>query len=213
MKNVQFFAGAAVLALLCGCQHTRVDQVSPDQGMQEWYQVIRENYPGFRPPRLVSPGISGQAVKTAPKVKSAPADAPNEDASQTPAVDIAPTEIEAAPAPKADAPADAPAAPKTDAPAAAPAAPKVEAPGAAPAAPKADAPAVKADAPAPKAVEPPDPTTSQVYVVKSGDILSAISVKFYGSARYVNLIKKANSDILSNVDKLKPGMKLIIPKL
>ena len=193
MKNVQFFAGAAVLALLCGCQHTHVDQVSPDQGMQDWYQIIRENYPGFRPPRLVSPGISGRSANSAPELKETPAPAPNADASRTPAVDIAPTEIEAAPAP----------APKADAPAV-----KTEAP-----APKADAPAVKTEAPAPKAVEPPDPTTSQVYEVKSGDMLSAISVKFYGSARYVNLIKKANSDILRDADKLKPGMKLIIPKL
>ncbi len=207
MKNVQFFAGAAVLALLCGCQHTHVDQVSPDQGMQDWYQIIRENYPGFRPPRLVSPGISGRSANSAPELKETPAPAPNADASRTPAVDIAPTEIEAAPAPapKADAPAvktEAPA-PKADAPAV-----KTEAP-----APKTDAPAVKTEAPAPKAVEPPDPTTSQVYEVKSGDMLSAISVKFYGSARYVNLIKKANSDILRDADKLKPGMKLIIPKL
>ena len=193
MKNVQFFAGAAVLALLCGCQHTHVDQVSPDQGMQDWYQIIRENYPGFRPPRLVSPGISGRSANSAPELKETPAPAPNADASRTPAVDIAPTEIEAAPAP----------APKADAPAV-----KTEAP-----APKTDAPAVKTEAPAPKTVEPPDPTTSQVYEVKSGDMLSAISVKFYGSARYVNLIKKANSDILRDADKLKPGMKLIIPKL
>ena len=179
MKNIQLFAGVAVLAVFCGCQHTHVDQVTPGQGRQDWYRDIRESYPGFRPPRLVSPGISGQSTRQAQPAPAAPADVKDESASQTPAVDVVPMEIE--PAAKAEAP-------KTEAPAAKVEAPKTEA----------------------KAVEPPDPTSSQVYVVKSGDILSAISVKFYGSARYVNLIKKANSDILPDANKLKPGMKLSI---
>ena len=194
MKNIQLFAGVAVLAVFCGCQHTHVDQVTPGQGRQDWYRDIRESYPGFRPPRLVSPGISGQSTRQAQPAPAAPADVKDESASQTPAVDVVPMEIE--PAAKAEAP-------KTEAPAAKVEAPKTEAPAAKVEAPKTEA----------KAVEPPDPTSSQVYVVKSGDILSAISVKFYGSARYVNLIKKANSDILPDANKLKPGMKLIIPKL
>ena len=191
MKNIQLFAGVAVLAVFCGCQHTHVDQVTPGQGRQDWYRDIRESYPGFRPPRLVSPGISGQSTRQAQPAPAAPADVKDESASQTPAVDVVPMEIE--PAAKAEAP-------KTEAPAAKVEAPKTEAPAAKVEAPKTEA----------KAVEPPDPTSSQVYVVKSGDILSAISVKFYGSARYVNLIKKANSDILPDANKLKPGMKLSI---
>ena len=197
MKNIQLFAGVAVLAVFCGCQHTHVDQVTPGQGRQDWYRDIRESYPGFRPPRLVSPGISGQSTRQAqpaPVAPATPADVKDESASQTPAVDVVPMEIE--PAAKVEAP-------KTEAPAAKVEAPKTEAPAAKVEAPKTEA----------KAVEPPDPTSSQVYVVKSGDILSAISVKFYGSARYVNVIKKANSDILPDANKLKPGMKLIIPKL
>ena len=60
---------------------------------------------------------------------------------------------------------------------------------------------------------PPDPTNSTVYVVKSGDTLGSIAQKAYGSARYSDVIFKANSDILKNPDKLRLGMKLIIPKL
>ena len=62
-------------------------------------------------------------------------------------------------------------------------------------------------------VMPPDPTNSSVYVVKSGDTLGGISQKNYGNAGYSNIIYKANSDILKDPNKLRPGMKLIIPKL
>ena len=73
---------------------------------------------------------------------------------------------------------------------------------------------VKADAKSEtKKIEPPDPTSGDIYVVQSGDTLGALSKKFYGSVRYVNMLQKANSDIISNANVLKPGMKLIIPKL
>ena len=62
-------------------------------------------------------------------------------------------------------------------------------------------------------VSPPDPTGSTVYEVKSGDTLGKIALKHYGSARHSNVIFKANSDILKNPNLLRPGMKLIIPKL
>ena len=60
---------------------------------------------------------------------------------------------------------------------------------------------------------PPDPTNSTVYEVKAGDTLSAISQKMYGNARFSNVIFKANGDILKDPNTLRPGMKLIIPKL
>lgn len=202
MKNISFAATAATAAavvLLCGCQHTHVDQVRASDGMQDWYDDIKSNYPGFKPPRLVSPGISGnagnQAVQEAqPAPETAGTEVKTDDAdSRTPEVDVVATEVTPAPE-TAPAPAPAPEAKP---------APEVK---------PAPAPAAEANKPQ-NAPEPPDPTGSQIYVVKSGDILSAISVKFYGSARYVNLIKKANSDIITNANVLKPGMKLIIPKL
>lgn len=203
MRKIWSVAAAAAVVVLCGCQHTRVDQVKASDGMNDWYQYIKENYPGFQPPPLVSPGISGQtAPSTVENEKAVPADntaaAPENNVEAIP-VDPVPvqdsktevkTEVETAPAAKEEA--------------------KVEV--------KNDAevkPADKADAKneAKPAVEPPDPTSSEIYVVKSGDTLGAISKKFYGSVRYVNLLQKANSDIITNANVLKPGMKLIIPKL
>ena len=66
MKKILFVTVSAAAALFCGCQHTRVDQVQPSEGMQDWYKDIRDNYPGFQPPALVSPGVSGY---TAPKAE------------------------------------------------------------------------------------------------------------------------------------------------
>ena len=196
MKNVWFVTVSAVAALLCGCQHTQVDQVQPSEGMQDWYKDIKANYPGFRPPALVSPGLSGQ---TAPAVKQ-----------QTPAMTpVADNSIDAIPVdPESDTKAEVKAEEKTG---------KVE--------PEAKAgvkaeektgkvePEAKTEAKADNKIEPPDPTSSEIYVVQSGDTLGAISKKFYGSVRFVNLIQKANSDIVANANVLKPGMKLIIPKL
>ena len=102
-------------------------------------------------------------------------------------------------APQADPKADTPAEPKTDTPAENQTG-AVEVPQAEP----------KADTPA---VQPPDPTSGTVYVVKSGDTLGKIAQKHYGKAAYSNLIFKANSDILKNPNQLRPGMKLIIPTL
>ena len=200
MKNVWFVTVTAVAALLCGCQHTQVDQVQPSEGMQDWYKDIKANYPGFRPPALVSPGVSGQ---TAPAVKQ-----------QTPAIStpVADNSIDAIPVdPESDTKAEVKAEEKTG---------KVE-----PEAKDAKAevkaeektgkvePEAKAEAKDDSKIEPPDPTSSEIYVVQSGDTLGAISKKFYGSVRFVNLIQKANSDIVANANVLKPGMKLIIPKL
>ena len=202
MKNVCFVTVTAVAALLCGCQHTQVDQVQPSEGMQDWYKDIKANYPGFRPPALVSPGVSGQ---TAPAVKQ-----------QTPAMTpVADNSIDAIPVdPESDTKAEVKAEEKTG---------KVE-PEAkdakdAKAEVKAEEktgkvePEAKTEAKADNKIEPPDPTSSEIYVVQSGDTLGAISKKFYGSVRFVNLIQKANSDIVANANVLKPGMKLIIPKL
>ena len=199
MKNVWFVTVSAVAALLCGCQHTQVDQVQPSEGMQDWYKDIKANYPGFRPPALVSPGLSGQ---TAPAVKQ-----------QTPAMTpVADNSIDAIPVdPESDTKAEVKAEEKTG---------KVEPEDKdAKAEVKAEEktgkvePEAKTEAKADNKIEPPDPTSSEIYVVQSGDTLGAISKKFYGSVRFVNLIQKANSDIVANANVLKPGMKLIIPKL
>jgi nucleoid-associated protein YgaU len=53
----------------------------------------------------------------------------------------------------------------------------------------------------------------QVYEVKPGDTLGAISQRFYGKASLYPKIFEANKDILTNPDLIKAGQKLKIPKL
>lgn len=53
--------------------------------------------------------------------------------------------------------------------------------------------------------------TRRFYIVRKGDTLSAISLKYYGSANKWHKIYEANQDVLDNPDILKPGIKLIIP--
>ena len=157
-----------------------------------------------RAPRAAAPAVfdNTEERRSAVRPPLSPEPAAEPAAAPEPMPEVK-TDAPAAEAPKADAPVDVP---KVDAPAEAP---KADVPAEAP---KADVPAEapKADAPA---VQPPDPTSGKVYVVKSGDTLGKIAQKHYGKAAYSNLIFKANSDILKNPNQLRPGMKLIIPTL
>jgi nucleoid-associated protein YgaU len=57
---------------------------------------------------------------------------------------------------------------------------------------------------------PPKPA-GQSYTVQSGDTLSKISKHFYGDANRYMKIFEANTDTLSDPDKIKPGQVLKIP--
>ncbi len=50
------------------------------------------------------------------------------------------------------------------------------------------------------------------YTVKSGDTLSAISLKYYGDANQYHKIFDANRDQLHDPDKIYPGQRLRIPR-
>lgn len=52
---------------------------------------------------------------------------------------------------------------------------------------------------------------SNIYVVKKGDTLSAISKEFYGDVNKYMEIFNANKDKLSDPNKIYPGQELIIP--
>lgn len=54
-------------------------------------------------------------------------------------------------------------------------------------------------------------TAARTYTVQPGDNLSKISKQFYGSANQYMKIFEANQDKLSDPDKIKPGMELLIP--
>ena len=213
MRSVLLTVGACAVVLAVGCQDTRVAGVHPSQEEEAWEKVIRRNYPNYRPPRAAAPAVVGNTEdRVSAQVKSdlEPMDAPAEktDAEPQTGDKDAPKAEPETPAPAvADAPAEVKSEPKADAKEAPKAEPKAEAKEA----PKADA----KDAPkaAPGKTAPPDPTNSTVYEVRSGDTLGKISQKHYGSARHANVIFKANGDILKDPNRLRPGMKLIIPKL
>jgi nucleoid-associated protein YgaU len=212
MKKLVIAAGLmTAVVLVSGCRSTNVAGVTRSQEEQNWEQMIRRNYPGYRAPRAAAPAnFDNTETRTSsvreplrPEPAPEPAAVPEampENKTETPAMDI-PEAPQAAPA------ADAPAEPKADVPAEAKADTPAETKTAAVEVPQAEP---KADAPA---VQPPDPTSGTVYVVKSGDTLGKIAQKHYGKAAYSNLIFKANSDILKNPNQLRPGMKLIIPTL
>ncbi len=62
----------------------------------------------------------------------------------------------------------------------------------------------------------PEPTprfgAAKTYRVKTGDTLSRISRKVYGSAKYYKLIYNANRDVLKSESELKIGQELKIPE-
>lgn len=54
-------------------------------------------------------------------------------------------------------------------------------------------------------------TAPRLYTVQPGDTLSRISKQFYGDANQYMKIFKANQDKLSDPDKIRPGLELVIP--
>ena len=71
---------------------------------------------------------------------------------------------------------------------------------------------------APEAAEAAAPTdeseeAGRTYTVKSGDTLWAIASEMYGSGGKYMKIFEANTDILENPDRIKPGQVLVIPDL
>jgi nucleoid-associated protein YgaU len=71
----------------------------------------------------------------------------------------------------------------------------------------ASAPAAPAPAAAPKAAAP----AQQTYPVKPGDSLSKIAKEQLGNANLYMEIFNANKDVLTDPDKIKPGMVLKLP--
>ena len=57
----------------------------------------------------------------------------------------------------------------------------------------------------------PSTTAARSYTVQAGDSLSKIAKQFYGDANTYMTIFEANKDKLSDPDKIKPGMDLVIP--
>ena len=54
--------------------------------------------------------------------------------------------------------------------------------------------------------------TARFHVVQKGDTLSALSQKYYGTARYWQKILAANDVVLKDPNRLVPGTRLLIPE-
>ncbi|MCP4610230.1 MAG: LysM peptidoglycan-binding domain-containing protein [Planctomycetes bacterium] len=54
--------------------------------------------------------------------------------------------------------------------------------------------------------------TQRFHIISDGETLSEISRKYYDSARKWQKILDANKDVIEDVNKLKPGTKIIIPE-
>ena len=53
----------------------------------------------------------------------------------------------------------------------------------------------------------------QYYEIKSGDNLSKVSKKFYGSSNHYNAIFEANREVIKDMNLIYPGQKIRIPKI
>jgi LysM repeat protein len=53
--------------------------------------------------------------------------------------------------------------------------------------------------------------TQKFHIVREGETLSEISLKYYGSMNKWQMILNANQSVIEDVNRLRPGTKLIIP--
>ena len=199
MNKLYLFSGVVAGVALCGCYKTEIAGVKPSEEQLRWQEVFRRNYPDYQPPRYAAPADSNNKLDRVSDLPGREMGTPVTEKVPATVDDSEVTTREITPAPQPEVKPETAPAPQPEV------KPEVK-PEAAPA-PK---PEVK---PAVNANEPPDPTSSTVYVVKRGDTLGHLSVKYYGHVRYMNILHKANSDKIKDPNKLQPGMQLIIPKL
>ncbi len=192
--------GALLLAGMAGCVKTELAQTEVGSIEAEWQKTFKENYSGWRAPRVAPPGVRDNMDSEYKKQKTAPEVAPS---NAVPPAEQDPDGF-SAPEVKAEA--------KTEEKAPSPA---VESVGVIEEKPL---PAGK-----PVIIEPvkelaaeeaaaANATEFSEYVVQSGDSLSLIARKVYGDGRKYHRIFKANEkELNNNPNRLKPGMKLRIP--
>jgi len=224
MNRFMIAAGAGAVVVLAGCG-PELAQVPYGSEEARWQKILRENYSGYEAPRTAPPAIRDNVSprlieeEEAQKRKNEqmgsvnpPPPAGNPPAENPPAAED--------PALMVDKAAERPAA--QEQPVAKPAAKSAEkGKDAKPAAKSAEKgkdakPAAK---PAEKgkdakpAAKPAEKNEVSEYVVKPHDTLGGLAQKFYGDARRSDVIVRANPALKGNPNLLKPGMKLVIPKI
>ena len=197
-------AGAAAVVVLAGCGP---DLAEVPYGSEEarWQEMLRDNYAGYEAPRTAPPAVKDNVSprlleEEEQKRKNEQNNVTPPPAAENPPANDDPASIvdNAAERPAAQEPAASPEQPKP-----APEKAAEKAPEKAPAKTAPDKPAAKNEA----------PEKSEVYVVQPKDTLGDLAKKFYGDARRSDVIVKANPELKKNPNFLKPGMKLVIPKI
>lgn len=67
--------------------------------------------------------------------------------------------------------------------------------------------------PLPSVVQTEKIETQRFHIVRKNETLSSISKEYYGTANKWEKIYNANRDVIKNANKIKPGIKLIIPEI
>ena len=194
MKKTLLFSGAVIALLSAGCRPELAEGVYGAEE-QQWYEIIRASYPGYRPPRIASPATVDKASPEALEQQRASAGNSSVVEVQTPADDAtASAKVDAAADKTTTQPADAKNAKAEDK--------------------KADAKDVKAED---KKVDAKDAkaegeTDCIIYKVQAGDTPGGIARKFYGKASMYEVIMKANPQI-KDAKLIQIGTELKVPKL
>lgn len=178
-------SGAVLLALAAGCGPQLAETELGDKEMQ-WNSIVRESYPGFRPPRTAPPAIKDKNTPLQSVV-------PESELQPTPAPVIT-GEAEMVETVTGEAVEDISGKPElvketvtVDE--------TVE------------------TAVDPKAAKPPVAEAKFTeYVVKPGDSLSVIAKKVYKDGRLYERIYEANKSVIPNPNRLPVGLKLRIPQ-
>ena len=191
MKKTLLFSGAVIALLSAGCRPELAEGVYGAEE-QQWYQIIKDSYPGYRPPRIASPATVDKASpealeqqRSAENSSVVEVQAPADDAATSAKVDAAADKTK-----KEDKKADTKDVKAEDK--------------------KADAKDAKAEDK--KADAKDEEADYVIYKVQAGDTPGSIARKFYGKASMYEVIMKANPQI-KDAKLIQIGTELKVPKL
>ena len=203
MKKTLLFSGAVIALLSAGCRPELAEGVYGAEE-QQWYQIIKDSYPGYRPPRIASPATVDKASpealeqqRSAENSSVVEVQAPADDAATSAKVDAAADKTK-----KEDKKADVKDAKAEDK--------KADAKDAKAEDKKADAKDAKAEDK--KADAKDEEADYVIYKVQAGDTPGSIARKFYGKASMYEVIMKANPQI-KDAKLIQIGTELKVPKL
>ncbi len=54
--------------------------------------------------------------------------------------------------------------------------------------------------------------TNLLHIVRPGETLSEITQRYFGSSRHLSRLLEANQELLTDPNKIRPGMKIVIPR-